>query len=1471
METYTGLEIAVIGISGRFPGAEDTAQFWENLKNGVESIRLFSEEEMISEGESAALIRKASYVPAGAYLENKDCFDAAFFKYRPAEAALMDPQMRIFHECVWQALEDAGCISDDNENMIGLFATASHNINWQVYAQVANMKAKVDDFSVQQLSNVNFMASRTAYALNLHGPAIFMDTACSSSLVAIHEARKSLLLGDCYTAVAGGVAVTNRLNRGYVYQEGMITSKDGHCRAFDKEASGTVSGEGAALVVLKTLKNALKDGDHIYALIKGSSINNDGRNKVGFTAPSIEGQAEVISKAQKWAGVTPQSISYVEAHGTATKLGDPVEVEALKLAFGKSDEPYCAIGSVKTNIGHLDTVAGAAGILKTILALKNRQLPPSLHFKNWNPQINVANCPFYVNAALQEWKNDCFPLRAGVSSFGIGGTNAHLILEEAPPQPSKSKGRDYQLLLFSAATPAALQRNLFRFRDHLQTVKKDDFPDIAYTLQRGRKVLGYKKALVCKDIAEAIKHINSDEKSEDMFEENVRPQVAFMFPGQGSQYYNMGRDLYLNEPFFKEVADKCFLLIKGFSGIDMRPALFEEKDYANPERINNTMYTQPLLFLVEYALAQLLINWGIRPDVMIGHSIGEYVAACISGVFSLEDAVRIVVKRGALMQQMPAGQMLSVAAPSSSIMPILKACGKISLATVNSTTSCVVSGNTEEITEFKKMAENAGYRTNVVRTSHAFHSYMMDDILSEFEKEFSEVAIGQITIPFISNLSGAYAILSEVTQARYWSEQLRNTVQFAKGIDLLLKTDRGLFLEVGPGRVLSAALMFHAGKGSGHKTISLMRSLNEVVNDQEFLLSGIGKLWLCNISPNWESYYKYEDRRKVSLPAYSFEKVIFPTIVDAAKLVSKNGLKQTIMADISHSLHTFAWEIAPELPCKEDPSRGIRNFLFIDDFGVGVALLKMLNRLGQDVVVINKGEDYRSWFDQYTDVEDIRIIYSWCITGDQTETDLVLDVSFYHILDIVKSLSQLEGKKNVEIIGLTDCMCKVLPTDKPVTGKSVLSGAFRVIPKEYRNINCRQIDFVLDEADESAIRLLYHEIISGTDAFIALRHQVRFVEMVRPFIAPLVCNSELPFKAGLAYLVTGGTGAMGLSFMRNIASRFKKIIFMVVGRKALPDQSAWSAWIKDNTAEDPLYDIVRELSLIKALGAQIHYHQVDIADAPKLKSEIALFEEAAGRIRGVLHTAGVPDYGGVIHRRNDEETKKVFKAKIFGTQSLSAALEKNHLDFFLLCSSADALYAPFGQVGYVAANLFMNAFAANNHRTGKNIVSVGWNTWKDAGMAARMEMDTIGTPLGITADEGFEILSLALVAGVSNILISAAALHGRCTDFSGANTPTVGSELILENTNDVVAKKMSIPVKDWLIEYWKDFFGKSTITENDDFFELGGDSLKVMTMILHIKEVFRVDLPMTFFFDYPCIKDLSLLIEQMQEQQQATV
>jgi amino acid adenylation domain-containing protein len=868
--------IAIIGMAGRFPGSKNLAQFWENLKNGVESIKTFSDRELESSDVDPVALKDPNYIKAGAFLDGVDLFDASFFDFNPKEAEITDPQQRLFLECAWEALEQSGYASESCERRVGVFAGVGLSGYLQNLYANPEVTRSTNAFQIVIGNDKDYLSTRVSYKLNLKGPSVNVQTACSTSLVAVHMACQSLLSRECELALAGGISIRVPQKVGYYYQEGGINSPDGHCRAFDANAQGTVPGNGGGIVVLKRLADALADGDTIHAVILGSAINNDGSAKVGYTAPSVDGQAEVIARAQIVAGIRPETITYIEAHGTGTPLGDPIELTALSQAFCSetSKKAFCAIGSLKTNMGHLDAGAGVAGLIKTVLALNHRMIPPSLHFEQPNPSGDLNNSPFYVNRMLREWTTEGIPRRAGVSSFGIGGTNAHVILEEPPRTEAPATSSGPHLLLLSAKTSAALDTMSLNLADYLQQHNGLDLRDVGYTLQVGRGFFNHRRVLVCQDVDDAVAQLSTPEANR-VFTATVelrhRP-VVFMYPGQGSQYVRMGWGLYKSYAVFRQQVDLCAELLMPHLGVDLRCLLYpaDLELESGGSQLNQTYISQPALFVIEYALTQLWLEMGIKPEATIGHSIGEYVSACVAGVFSLADALKLVAARGRLMQGLPKGTMLIVPLPEQMVKQSLRA--ELSIAAVNGPSLCVVSGPTEAIDELERSLTVKGVESHCLRTSHAFHSKMMEPVVSPFIELVKDTALSPPKVPYMSNLTGTWITASQAMDPIYWGDHLRQTVRFAEGLRGLLKDENTIALEVGPGKGLSALARQDSQHRGGRIALSTLGPAKGPESDEAYFLITSGSLWLAGVPLNWSNLYAHEQPHRVALPTYPFER-----------------------------------------------------------------------------------------------------------------------------------------------------------------------------------------------------------------------------------------------------------------------------------------------------------------------------------------------------------------------------------------------------------------------------------------------------------------------------------------------------------------------------------------------------------------------------------------------------------------------
>ncbi|PRH84434.1 non-ribosomal peptide synthetase [Labrys okinawensis] len=892
--------IAVIGMAGRFPGARSVGEFWQNLRNGVESITRFEDSEL--EDTFGPDVRRApNFVRARPILSDVEYFDAEFFGMYPREAELTDPQHRVFLECAWEALEDGGYDPASYPGSIGVIAGCSMN-TYFLHHVVGNRDVSEDFTNAFQVGQYpmllgasrEFLATRVSYKFNLNGPSFSLNTACSTSLMAIAQACQQLLLFQSDMVIAGGVSITFPQKRGYLTQEGGMVSEDGRCRPFDADARGTVFGSGAGAVLLKRLEDALADGDHIYAVVRGSGVNNDGSAKVGYTAPSSEGQAAAIMMAHANAGVDPRSISYVECHGTATPLGDPIEIAGLTKAFratGDDGRQYCAIGSVKSNVGHLDAAAGVVGFIKTALSLENRQLPATLHFKTPNPRLGIEDSPFFVNAALTDWQEGPEPRRAGVSAFGVGGTNVHVVLEEAPSLEPRAVGRDVEVLTLSARSESALAKARAELAGRLAANPALELADVAHTLQVGRKAFDYRWSVACSDRTAAVAALN--DPAARAFKAVSDAGVVFMFPGQGSQYPDMGRGLYEAEAGFRADIDRCAAILRPHLDCDLKEVLYPAKREADDhKRLAATCYAQPAIFTVEYALARLWISRGIVPSAMIGHSVGEFVAACLAGVFTLEEVLPLVAARGRLMQDLPPGGMLAVRLSEAELAPLLGA--DLAIAAINGPALCVAAGPDDAVDALEAQLKARGVVSRRLHTSHAFHSPMMDPIITPFTEEVRKIGLKAPTIPYVSGVTGQWITGEAATSPDYWARHFREPVRFADGLSLLLGDTAAVLLEVGAGNTLTTLAL--QGAARGRAVVSCLPDAARERPDLETMAEALGRLWTAGAAVDWTLQSSRPTRRRVSLPTYPFERKrywIEPPVRETAPAASPQAIPRS--------------------------------------------------------------------------------------------------------------------------------------------------------------------------------------------------------------------------------------------------------------------------------------------------------------------------------------------------------------------------------------------------------------------------------------------------------------------------------------------------------------------------------------------------------------------------------------------------
>jgi acyl transferase domain-containing protein len=874
-------DIAIIGMVGQFPGARSVEELWDMLREVREGITHYTPEELEMAGMPADLVRSPGFVPAAGIIDDPVCFDASFFGFSPLDARLMDPQQRIFLECAWQAVENAGYDPTRYRGSIGIFGGAGIPRYW--LERVASLGLRPGTTAEHRAVTGNpwqFLATLVSYKLGLRGPALTLQTACSTSLVAVHLACRHLLSRQCDIALAGGVSLYSLAEAGYLHEEGGILSPDGHCRPFDANARGTVPGSGVALVVLKRLSEALEDGDTIRAVIRGSAINNDGGRKVGYTAPSVEGQSDVITQAYAMAGISMDSVSYVEAHGTGTSLGDPIEIAALTRAFrqGTSRTGYCMLGSVKSNVGHLDAAAGVTGLIKAALAVEHGIIPGTVHFQTPNPNFEIEQSPFLVSSSSLPWKTpDDAPRRAGVSSFGIGGTNAHVLVEEPPPQIASGPSRSFQLLLISAKTGAALDTASYRLADYLREHAHIPLADVAFTLQQGRAAMSQRRAVVCNQADAAAEGIESGDAS-SVFSGIVRnkpPKVVFMFPGVGTQQVGMGSELYGHERIYREALDRCALLFQSELGIDIRTLLFPEdarrEDVA--KRLLRASLNMAVIFATEYALAQLLLAWGLRPAAVTGHSLGEYAAACVAGMLSVEDAVTLVALRGRLCDDMPASTMLIV--PLSAAEVTRRIGEELSLAAINSPSHCVVSGALAAIEALEASLNEEGVQARRLPLTGSLHSALVEPAMARLARRAASMTLHVPKIPVVSNVTGTWMTDADAQDPAYWARHLRRTVRFADGLATLLADPDHVLLEVGPGKTLATLALLHPNTGSDRLVTTTMPQQGSSRTALEALLCAIAQLWCAGVEVDWAAFSQDERRHRVPLPTYPFDRNVY--------------------------------------------------------------------------------------------------------------------------------------------------------------------------------------------------------------------------------------------------------------------------------------------------------------------------------------------------------------------------------------------------------------------------------------------------------------------------------------------------------------------------------------------------------------------------------------------------------------------
>ncbi|HET7695321.1 MAG TPA: SDR family oxidoreductase [Vicinamibacterales bacterium] len=1506
--------IAIVGMVGRFPGARDLETFWRNICDGKETISFFADEELDPFGLDPAVLRHPSYVKAKGIIDGVEQFDPAFFGYSGRDALLMDPQHRLFLECCWEALETAGYDPRAVKGLIGVYAGATQS-SYQPYLYAHyDLLPNPDALSIAIANDLPFLTTRVSYKLDLKGPSCPVTTACSTSLVAIHLACQGLLNAECDLALAGGASLRIPQKAGYFYQEESILSPDGHCRSFDARAAGTVFSNGLGVVALKRLDDALADGDTIYAVIRGSAINNDGSRRASFTAPGVYGQSQVIADALASADVSADTIGYVEAHGTATSLGDSIEIQALQKTFGRdtSRKQYCAIGTIKSNIGHLDAAAGVAGLIKAALMLHHRQLPPAAMFERPNPDLHLEDTAFFVNTALKAWQPEAeAPRRAGVSSFGFGGTNAHVVLEEAPEPDPTDAAREWQVLPISAGSADGVNRATANLAGHLRRHPRTGLADAAYTLQVGRRAFAQRRAVVCRSTEEAAAAMESLDANAVFTGAYDGPgrQVVFMFPGQGSQHVDMARGLYDAEPLFRSIVDDCAAQLVPHLGVDLRTVMFpaDGATAANGERLTRTSLAQPALFVIEYALAKLYLSWGIRPDAMIGHSVGEWVAACLAGVLELTDALKLVALRGRLMEEMPRGVMMMVPLPEASVRPMLG--DGLWLAALNAPSMCVVSGSAERIDALHARLQSDGIDGQRLQTSHAFHSGMMDAAVPRFVGAVRQVRLTAPSIPFVSNVSGALITAEQATDPAYWGKQIREAVRFADGVAALLATPDRLFVEVGPGQALTTLVRRQAGAGAPAPVASLRRP-QERAADAATVAAALAKLWIAGARIDWTAYHAGARRRRIPLPTYQFDRqrywVSRASAPAAAPRPAAAQKKHDRIADVSRWFYIPGWTRAASVRRADvDPLAAPASWLvFADAAGVADACVARLRAAGHRVTVVREGTAFRSlasgeWaIDPFSrrDYDDLlkaiaaedagfdRVLHCWG-AGDVVPQDasaIAMQREHYVLFWSLTLLTQALADANagtVRVVVVTTGAQDVTGDEPLRAGKATSLGVCRVIPQEHPNLSCVSIDLASADAalQPRAIDDILHEASTpGADPFVAYRGGHRWVETFRPVALP-AADGAAGLRPRGVYAITGGLGDIALNFAEYLA-RTAQARLVLIARSVPPDESAWDAYLRRNPKDLTALRIQR-LRRIQSLGGDVLVLKADVTDPVSLSGALAQAEARFGPLNGVIHAPGLVtgDAFRTILETDDDIVKRQFEPKVTGLLALDAALGPRALDFCMLVSSLSVTLGGLRYAAYASANAFLDGAARARTRTSPTRwITVNWDGWiraeEEAALAAAGKPVTGFLMTGAEGADAFGRI-LAHHSG-PQVVVSTGDLQTRLDQWvkiaaaaaapeTDASAAPAGVRLPRPNLQtDFVAPRTDLEKQ--LAAIWQNLLGLERVGVNDSFFELGGDSLLGIQLTSTVKKQLDAKISAVTLFEAPTIAALAALLQAQQ-------
>lgn len=1481
-------EVAIVGMACRFPGANSLQEYWDNLCLGKESLQRFDKEQLVNQPRQ---VTEKNFVPVRGILQGIEQFDANFFGFNPGDAQIADPQQRVFLECAWEALEHAAIAPEKLQaQSISVFAGMSDSTYLQENLLKSTWFNKEHDLLQQRIAtSANMLSTQVSYRLNLKGRSINVNTSCSTGLATVDYACQDLILGYSDIALAGAASIVVPQSDGYVYQHESIVSPDGHCRPFSDAANGTVFSNGVGVVILKRLADALADGDTIYAVIRGRGVNNDGSDKLGFTAPSTRGQMSCIRDALGQAQITADEVGYLEAHGTATVLGDVVEIGALSAVYREQTErkQFCFLGSVKGNIGHTDVTSGIAGLIKTALCLHHRQIPPMCGFLQPNPDLFLQDSPFVINSQLQDWQAVGGQRYAGVSSFGVGGTNIHMVLSEHNQESSSMAVNKEQLFVLSAKSKRALQQNTEQLVHYLAAqAPAINLADVAYTLQKGREDFSWRRFAVGKTVDELM-HSLSQSPIVQCHEHDQN--VVFMFPGQGAQYHLMAMELMDKVPLFTLLVEHGVNLARNYINCDLLELLHTPDDV----RLNQTQYAQPILFIIEYALAQLLMSYGVKPDVLIGHSIGEYVAACLAGVFSFEDAIIIVCERGLLMASAERGDMLAIAC-SAEEFNVYQQLIPVELALHNASNHCVASGSAAEITALALHLSSIGKPYQKLKVSHAFHSRFMESVERPFKEMLTNISLSAPTIPLISNVTGTWLSSEEASNPDYWYRHMRQTVNFCGGLRTLLADARSFFIEVGPGCSLTTFLKEVAeGEVSGISMTQVLADQHAASQDYQQLLSALGALWQQGIHIDWNSLHANEKRQRIPLPTYAFQRQRYWVEPD-------NVLHGEVSKE---QMYVPAWS---HQPVYFDPFALNANevsahswIVFHDQHGFASQIVAFLRGHGVTPISVDFAKEYAAHSASHFSInvrekahyetlfkalknrlhQPIIVHLSSCDNDavsvlNNTEVEQQLARSFHSLLYLTQAyLQQIGEQMPLQCALLTRGTQRVVGTETMVPTNASLIGACRALMHEHPALTYRIFDFHPDEL-ATASPLLVNELVQSCvqgqwerhRPIVAYRHGLRWELAYTESKALGVKNR---FKDNGVYLITGGVGGIALILCEAIARKVAQPTFILLSRSSVLTPSAWTAILQDS--QHPLYAKVSRLQQLQDLGARLFFHQADVSQEASLCDAVTYYQQQLGRIDGVIHAAGIAG-SGLAQLKTKAKADAVFVPKLQGTYNLARALRGNVLDFVVLTSSLAAITGERGQIDYCAANASLDAFAHAGLFSTRFMLSLNWNSWRELGMTVEtprpQEVRYLGRGNDISPQEGQQLFLQAMERNHAQVIISnyEPERYSVMLLHPPLQTSSVQPKITRHDLN--VVSNYAVPtneVETQLAQLWQDNLGIEDVGIHDDFFALGGYSLKALSLIEKINKTFVVSVSIHHLYTAPTIRQLAQLIQTNQD------